>query len=28
VHVTVAATVWTAVTSFVYSLWRPRRMVR
>jgi cytochrome c oxidase assembly protein subunit 15 len=26
VHVTVAATVWTAVTSFVFSLWRPRRM--
>ncbi len=26
VHVTVAATVWVAVTSFVYSLWRPRRM--
>jgi cytochrome c oxidase assembly protein subunit 15 len=24
VHVTVAATVWVAVTSFVYSLWRPR----
>jgi cytochrome c oxidase assembly protein subunit 15 len=27
VHVTVAATVWTAVTSFVYSLWRPRTLV-
>lgn len=27
VHVTVAATVWAAVTSFVFSLWRPRRMV-
>ncbi len=26
VHVTVAATVWVAVTSFVYSLWRPRRI--
>jgi len=26
VHVTVAATVWIAVTSFVYSLWRPRRI--
>jgi cytochrome c oxidase assembly protein subunit 15 len=26
VHVTVAATVWAAATSFVYSLWRPRRM--
>jgi heme a synthase len=26
VHVTVAATVWAAGTSFVYSLWRPRRM--
>jgi cytochrome c oxidase assembly protein subunit 15 len=26
VHVTVAATVWTAATSFVFSLWRPRRM--
>jgi cytochrome c oxidase assembly protein subunit 15 len=26
VHVTVAATVWAAVTSFVFSLWRPRRM--
>ena len=24
VHVTMAATVWTAVTAFVYSLWRPR----
>jgi hypothetical protein len=21
-----AATVWVAVTAFVYSLWRPRRM--
>jgi cytochrome c oxidase assembly protein subunit 15 len=28
VHVTVAATVWAAVTSFVYSLWRPHRMNR
>jgi cytochrome c oxidase assembly protein subunit 15 len=27
VHVTVAATVWAAATSFVYSLWRPRRIV-
>jgi heme a synthase len=26
VHVTIAATVWAAVTSFVFSLWRPRRM--
>jgi len=26
-HVTVAATVWAAATSFVYSLWRPRRIV-
>jgi heme A synthase len=26
VHVTMAATVWVAVTAFVYSLWRPRRM--
>jgi heme a synthase len=26
VHVTLAATVWAAVTVFVYSLWRPRRM--
>jgi cytochrome c oxidase assembly protein subunit 15 len=26
VHVTVAATVWAAMTSFVFSLWRPRRM--
>ena len=26
VHVTVAATVWAAVASFVFSLWRPRRM--
>src|SRR6478609_7791283 len=25
VHVTVAATVWAAMTSFVFSLWRPRR---
>jgi hypothetical protein len=25
-HVTVAATVWAAATSFVFSLWRPRRM--
>lgn len=28
VHVTVAATVWAAAVSFVYSLWRPRRMAR
>jgi cytochrome c oxidase assembly protein subunit 15 len=27
VHVTVAATVWAVLTAFVYSLWRPRRMV-
>jgi heme a synthase len=26
VHVATAATVWAAVTVFVYSLWRPRRM--
>jgi cytochrome c oxidase assembly protein subunit 15 len=26
VHVTLAATVWVAVTAFVFSLWRPRRM--
>jgi len=26
VHVSVAATVWVAVTSFVFSLWRPRRL--
>jgi hypothetical protein len=26
VHVTVAATVWAAVTAFVFSLWRPHRM--
>jgi heme A synthase len=26
VHVTVAATVWAAVTTFVFRLWRPRRM--
>jgi len=26
VHVTVAATVWAAVTAFVFALWRPRRM--
>ncbi len=26
VHVTVAVTVWAAVTVFVYSLWRPRRL--
>ena len=26
VHVTVAATVWATVTSFVFSLWRPHRM--
>jgi heme A synthase len=25
-HVTLAATVWSAVTAFVFSLWRPRRM--
>lgn len=25
-HVTLAATVWVAVTAFVFSLWRPRRM--
>lgn len=28
VHVTLAATVWAAVTAFVFSLWRPRRMAR
>jgi cytochrome c oxidase assembly protein subunit 15 len=28
VHVAVAATVWAAATSFVFSLWRPRRMDR
>jgi heme a synthase len=28
VHVTIAATVWAIVTAFVFSLWRPRRMVR
>ena len=28
VHVTVAATVWAAVTWFVFSLWRPHRMDR
>ena len=27
VHVTLAATVWAVLTAFVYSLWRPRRMV-
>jgi cytochrome c oxidase assembly protein subunit 15 len=26
VHVTMAATVWAALTAFVFSLWRPRRM--
>jgi cytochrome c oxidase assembly protein subunit 15 len=26
VHVTVAATVWAAAVSFVFSLWRPRRL--
>jgi len=26
VHVTVAATVWAALTAFVFSLWRPRTM--
>jgi cytochrome c oxidase assembly protein subunit 15 len=26
VHVAVAATVWTAATAFVFSLWRPRRL--
>jgi cytochrome c oxidase assembly protein subunit 15 len=26
VHVTVAATVWAALTGFVFTLWRPRRM--
>ena len=26
IHVTMAATVWAAVTVFVYSLWRPRRI--
>jgi heme A synthase len=26
VHVGTAATVWAAATSFVFSLWRPRRM--
>jgi len=26
IHVTIAATVWVAVTAFVFSLWRPRRM--
>ena len=25
-HVTVAATVWAAAVSFVFSLWRPRRL--
>jgi heme a synthase len=28
VHVTVAVTVWAALTSFVYSLWRPRTLDR
>jgi heme a synthase len=28
VHVTMAATVWAALTAFVFSLWRPRRMAR
>jgi heme A synthase len=28
VHVTAAATVWVAATCFVFSLWRPRRMVQ
>jgi heme a synthase len=27
VHVTLAVTVWAALTAFVFSLWRPRRMV-
>ncbi len=27
VHVTTAATVWAAITVFVYALWRPRRIV-
>jgi cytochrome c oxidase assembly protein subunit 15 len=27
VHVTMAVTVWAALTAFVFSLWRPRRMV-
>jgi heme a synthase len=26
IHVTMAVTVWAALTAFVYSLWRPRRM--
>jgi heme a synthase len=26
IHVTMAATVWAALTAFVFSLWRPRRM--
>jgi len=26
VHVTMAATVWAALTAFVFSLWRPRTM--
>jgi heme a synthase len=26
VHVTMAVTVWAALTAFVFSLWRPRRM--
>jgi len=28
VHVVTAATVWSAATAFVFSLWRPRRMAR
>jgi cytochrome c oxidase assembly protein subunit 15 len=27
VHVTMAVTVWAALTAFVFTLWRPRRMV-
>ena len=27
VHVTLSVTVWAALTAFVFSLWRPRRMV-
>jgi cytochrome c oxidase assembly protein subunit 15 len=27
VHVTMAVTLWAALTAFVFSLWRPRRMV-
>jgi heme A synthase len=26
VHVSMAVTVWAALTAFVFSLWRPRRM--